>query len=278
MVASPAPKQYPYGPVSVDADEIIAFCAGINEDAAVHTDPSRDDFCAPPMFCARVVIPCTGAPLFDPSLGLDVHRVVHAGIEIEFGVAVRPGDSLSAESSLLGIDEKPTGKLLRIAFSVARGDSAAVVSGETRYFIRGPKREIASGGGGARPKAAPRGLPEGEPACEEEVPTRPDQTLLYAEGSGDKFPIHTDDAFARSVGLPGMIMHGMCSLAMSARAVAAATGGGDYRRLACRFGSIALPGRPLAVRAVRGEGGILCFEARDPDGKPVITAGELSLG
>jgi len=267
-----SPKQrWPYGPVEVDADEIVLFGVGINEQAEEHTDPSRDDFRAPPMFCARVVIPASASALFDPSLQLDLRKIVHAGIELDFGAEVRPGDSLEAVATLLGIDSKPSGTLVRIGVDVTQQDGESVVSGETRYFIRGRKRE----GGAAREE--PPGLPDGELLFDRDVATRDDQSLLYAEGSGDKFPIHIDDGFARSVGLPGVIMHGMCSLALSLRPVVAAAGGGRLARAACRFGSIALPGSPLAVRAVRDDSGLVRFEARDPQGKPVILQGELGL-
>ena len=43
-------------------------------------------------------------------------------------------------------------------------------------------------------------------------------TKRYAEASGDPNPIHTDPEFAKSVGLPGFILHGLYSMAQVARA------------------------------------------------------------
>lgn len=43
--------------------------------------------------------------------------------------------------------------------------------------------------------------------------------LAYAEASGDHNPIHSDDDVARSVGLPGVIAHGMYTMALAARYV-----------------------------------------------------------
>ena len=42
--------------------------------------------------------------------------------------------------------------------------------------------------------------------------------VAYAEASGDHNPIHQDEEVARSVGLPGVIAHGMYTLALAARA------------------------------------------------------------
>ena len=43
--------------------------------------------------------------------------------------------------------------------------------------------------------------------------------VRYAEASGDHNPIHQDEDVARSVGLPGVIAHGMYTMALAARAV-----------------------------------------------------------
>lgn len=47
----------------------------------------------------------------------------------------------------------------------------------------------------------------------------------YAAASGDHNPIHADDAAARAAGLPGVIAHGMYTMGLTARAVAAWAGG-----------------------------------------------------
>lgn len=43
--------------------------------------------------------------------------------------------------------------------------------------------------------------------------------VAYAAASGDHNPIHQDDDVARSVGLPGVIAHGMFTMALAARYV-----------------------------------------------------------
>ena len=51
--------------------------------------------------------------------------------------------------------------------------------------------------------------------------------VAYADASGDHNPIHQDEDVARSVGLPGVIAHGMYTLALVGRAVAEWTGGAE---------------------------------------------------
>jgi acyl dehydratase len=71
--------------------------------------------------------------------------------------------------------------------------------------------------------------------------------VRYAEASGDDNPIHQDEEVARSVGLPGVIAHGMYTMALAARAVAEWYPGAELVSLGCKFTS------PVVVPA---EGGV----------------------
>lgn len=65
-----------------------------------------------------------------------------------------------------------------------------------------------------------------EGAALPELKVTPDRflTVRYAGASGDFNPIHIDEQFARSVGLPGRILHGLWSMAQVARAQTEAAG------------------------------------------------------
>lgn len=71
--------------------------------------------------------------------------------------------------------------------------------------------------------------------------------VRYAEASGDDNPIHQDDDVARSVGLPGVIAHGMYTMALAARAVATWFPEAEVVSLGCKFTN------PVVVPA---EGGV----------------------
>jgi acyl dehydratase len=73
-----------------------------------------------------------------------------------------------------------------------------------------------------------------------------EQIRQYAEASGDRNPIHLDETFARSVGLPGVIAHGMLTMAFANQMVTDWLG--DRRllkRLQARFAGMVLPGDQL---------------------------------
>lgn len=77
--------------------------------------------------------------------------------------------------------------------------------------------------------------------------------VAYAEASGDHNPIHQDDEVARAVGLPGVIAHGMYTLALVGRAVAEWTGGAEVVDLGAKFTSpVVVPAEGGAEVVVRG--------------------------
>lgn len=64
---------------------------------------------------------------------------------------------------------------------------------------------------------------------------RRDDLVAYALASGDDNPIHQDESMALSVGLPGVIAHGMFTMALVARAVSTWTDGAEVVELGCKF-------------------------------------------
>jgi acyl dehydratase len=85
-----------------------------------------------------------------------------------------------------------------------------------------------------------------------ELRVTPDKylTVRYAGASGDFNPIHIDEEFAKAVGLPGKILHGLYTMAQVARAQTDAAGGPDrLRRLSVQFRGLGLPEQEIVVRS-----------------------------
>lgn len=77
---------------------------------------------------------------------------------------------------------------------------------------------------------------EGEQLPEHTYRVTRDDLVRYAAASGDQNPIHQDEAVATAVGLPGVIAHGMYTLALAARSADAWAGGpGRVRDLGAKF-------------------------------------------
>lgn len=74
-------------------------------------------------------------------------------------------------------------------------------------------------------------------------------TKRYAEASGDPNPIHIDENFAKSVGLPGTILHGLYSMAQVARAHTDVADGDprSLKRLRVQFRGMGFPEQEIVV-------------------------------
>ncbi len=93
-----------------------------------------------------------------------------------------------------------------------------------------------------------------------EMKVTPDRylTYRYAGASGDFNPIHLDDEFARAVGLPGRILHGLWTMAQVARAQG---DGLKLESLSVQFRGMGVPEQEITVtttadgtvEAVQGE-------------------------
>ena len=91
-----------------------------------------------------------------------------------------------------------------------------------------------------------------------ELRVTPDRylTYRYAGASGDFNPIHIDEEFAQSVGLPGRILHGLWTMAQVARAHTDAAGGPDkLRSLGVQFRGMGRMGEKIVVKGTVRDAG-----------------------
>ena len=84
-----------------------------------------------------------------------------------------------------------------------------------------------------------------------ELRVTPDKYLphRYAGASGDFNPIHIDDEFAKAVGLPRNILHGLYSMGLMAKANAALAGGDPraLKRLSVQMRGMGMPEQEIVV-------------------------------
>jgi acyl dehydratase len=99
-----------------------------------------------------------------------------------------------------------------------------------------------------------------------------DQIAAYAQASGDLNPIHLDESFAKSVGLPGVIAHGMLQMGIAAVVAARAAGGaGRLRKMSCRFTGMVRPGDTVTFTAEEVTPGHLQVKAVNQNEDAVLT-------
>lgn len=201
--------------------------------------------------------------------------VVHYEQDMQVHVPIEAGMTLVSHATPVALLPRPNGTSLVIRTETRTGDGELVNEQYVTEFFRGVEAEESIG-----ERAPAHGLDaEGEPLGEVDVRIAEDQTQRYAAASGDDFAIHLDDEFARSVGLPGRIVHGLCAMAHAGRSVLQALGVGDprdVRRLAVRFSAPLFPGETLKTRVWSANGGA-GFESVNGNDKAVLKDGRLEL-
>jgi acyl dehydratase len=114
-----------------------------------------------------------------------------------------------------------------------------------------------------------------------ELRVTPDKYLpnRYAGASGDYNPIHVDDEFAKSVGLPGNILHGLYGMGVVAKAASQGLAHGDPRalkKLTVQFRGMGLPEQEIdvtgTVKEVDGNRVTVDLEARQGDTRIIRNA------
>jgi acyl dehydratase len=115
-----------------------------------------------------------------------------------------------------------------------------------------------------------------------EVRVTPDKylTVRYAGASGDFNPIHIDEEFAKAVGLPGRILHGLWTMAQVARAHTEAAGGPEkLKRLSVQFRGMGVPEQEVVVTGTvkQADGRLRTDTVAEQGGNQIIRNAEAEL-
>src|SRR4051812_9125348 len=268
--------QWTEGPeFKVETDRTKAYAAATNDPNAAHTAGDV----APPVFAV--------VPIWDTMAGAMAGvvppevllLVVHGEQDMRFHKPIVPGAVLRSKAAPIGIHVKPNGTSVIVKVETRDESGDLVVEQYMTSFFRGVS-EGDSGGDEAPEHKLSAETKAGTPVGRVTQTLDTDQTYRYAEASGDNMPIHLDADVAKSVGLPGIIIHGLCTMAFTSVAAVQELCGGDstrLRRLAVRFSRPVLPGQEItttfwAAGEVDGNP-VFGYETRNGDGDVVIKDG-----
>jgi acyl dehydratase len=285
-----------YGPTRtrVDAARAQAYAAATN-DATLAFGPAaatafghaagpadRSGPLVPPLFAVVPAWETLMAAVVDvvPPEGLP--RLLHLEHDVHVLRPLAVADELVTETEVHGIRARRSGAELTLLVRSGDGQGGDVVRQYATMFIRG----LGGGesGGGEAPEHAFPTAGRGDPVVETTAHVDADQTWRYRDASGDTNPIHVDEVSAKEAGLPGIIVHGLCTMAFCSQAVIAGVAGGDpapLRRLAVRFSRPVRPDTDLTTTVwdLDEAGGrrLYGFEARS-EGAVVVKDGRAELG
>jgi acyl dehydratase len=203
-------------------------------------------------------------------------RIVHYEQDMLLHQPIVPGMKLESRAAPVALLGRPNGTSLVIRTETRDGSGELVNEQYITEFFRGVTVDH---GVGERPPDHRLSVDGAPPLATVAYDVAADQTVRYAAASGDDFAIHLDDEFARAVGLPGRIVHGLCTLAFAGRAVLEGAGIDDpaaVARIAVRFSAPLFPGDAVSTRIWQVDGGF-GFESLNGDGAPVLKAGRVEL-
>jgi acyl dehydratase len=272
-------RTYAASTYEVKEEAMIRYALATNETNPRFLDSSVEGgLIAPPVFPVVYHAKVLGKPISDPELSIEFRRALHGEQDMTFQRPIRAGDVLSTTPSIEDIRDKGTGETISIRLRTENQSGELVEETLFKLFVRGDPKNPA-GRKSSTGKAKTIAIRADSPIATISQELDSDQTYRYSEASGDNVKIHLDPEVARKAGFPGIIGHGLCTLAFISRAVIDGAASGipeRLKRLSVRFALPVIPGETLTTRiwhAKNGAEGNYAFETRDPRDKLVISDG-----
>lgn len=244
-------KRYISNPVKISHHESMYYALAYNEDNDAYFDNGRTGgIIAPPMYAVFYGAGPTAQIIFDAEVGLNMMFVVHYSQYFEWIKPVKPNDEVVSECRITHIAVKEKGSILGWETVTKNQHGDAVVRAIWEFFDR-------SAGSGIPDVKDDFENPPRNYVFENTMKVKKGQTYIYAEPSGDHNPIHVDEEFAKKVGLPGIILQGLCTMAFAHKmAVDHLTPDRDPLRvqeLYVRFARPVVPGQSLSFKGYTSE-------------------------
>ncbi len=225
-----------------------ALSIGMARDPADRAQlPFVDPLAGPTVMPAMaLVVAHPGFWLGDPESGVDQVAVLHAGQSFELFAPLPLDTEVESVTHITGLVDKGPGKPALIFTSTDLSDvtGAHLARLDRTTFVRGGG---GFGGAGALPATTQPLSPQGAPDLVVDLPTGPEQALLYRL-NGDLNPLHSDPEMAAKAGFARPILHGLCTMGVIVHALL--RGHLGYRpellnAVGLRFAAPVLPGETI---------------------------------
>ncbi|MFG1796816.1 MaoC/PaaZ C-terminal domain-containing protein [Nocardia sp. NPDC049149] len=231
---------------TVDRARTIAYAAATNDPIRQHTEGVY----APPVFA---VVPIM-VPMADAAMSVVpddlMLRILHGEHDFRFHRPIEPGETLAVRARPIGIEGKSSGVVVTAHIETHSRDAGDLVN--EQFFVGFFRGGVFDGSRGEPSPAHgfEAGLRVLAPDFTMAHTFDTDQTFRYADAAGDPMPIHLDDDFAKAMGLPGIIVHGLCTIATLSHGLITRISPDDpakLKRLAVRLSSPAFPGQTITT-------------------------------
>lgn len=261
---------YPELTEDIDGDRAKAYALATNDDNPAYSSGKY----APPVFAVVPAWAAMGTAVGDVVPGEALMMVVHGEQDMHFSKPLVPGIQLKTSAEAFSINVGGSGTRFTVRTrSVDAANNDPIVEQYITLFLRG--LSDGESGGPAKPDHTFNEDARANKVGEDSVHVDDDQTFRYRDASGDMMPIHVDENFAKQVGLPGIIAHGLCTMAMTSHSVLKLAADSDparLKRLAVRFAKNVFPGNDVVTSVYDAGNGLFPFEAHSA-GDLVISNG-----
>jgi acyl dehydratase len=218
-----------------------------------------------PTFAATVLYNAQTTPVV---LGSDRTKRLHASQSLTVHRSVPVSGRARVRSYVAGIHDHGWGAMVVYQSEAIDSESGNMLfEAQTTTFVKGETRC------GTLPPRIDWSVPQGPPAIEHVVATRPEQALLYRL-CGDRNQLHSDPQFARRCGFRQPILHGLCTYGIACRVLLRRLADSDPDRfvsMSGRFTRRVVPGELLTIvawgsinrwvfRVVNGKGAVVLDE------------------
>ena len=256
---------------AVTRERIQAYAAATNDPIAPHV---AGDY-APPVFAVVPAFQTAGEAAVKVIPNELILMILHGEQDFHFHAPILPDTTVSTRAAAVGLQPRSSGVTVVVKAETRDAGGQLLVEQYMTSFVRGAQTPEAIGET-APGHAFDEALRDTPPAATVAQTFDEDQTFRYAEASGDPMPIHLDDALAKQMGLPGIIIHGLCTMAFTS--VAAIEHGcpddpARLRRLAVRFAKPITPGQTITTSLWDAGNGALAYETVADGGDVVIKDG-----
>jgi acyl dehydratase len=254
----------------VTRERIAEYAAATNDPIAAH----RNGDIAPPVFSIVPVFQALLVPAVEVMPVELIPRIVHGEQDFHFHRPIVPGDKLVSRAKMIGYEGLEKGTRAAILLECRTDDGELVNEQYVTTFVRG--FNVGKSVGQLSPSHRFDNSLHGQaPLAKAHAHVDLDQTFRYSPASGDPMPIHLDEDIAKAAGLPGIIAHGLCTMAMTSWGVLNEVGGSDVKRLkrfAVRFAKMVLPGDDLETRIwkTRAHDGVTTYAFETARGEDLV--------
>jgi acyl dehydratase len=205
-----------------------------------------------------------------PGVDIDLAKILHASEQVSVPAPLPPSGNARAVSRIVEVWDKGKAAVVVLETSVTALDGSPLWTQRRSIFARGE-----GGFGGERGPSTSVAAPERAPDVELEMPTLPQQALLYRL-CGDRNPLHSDPEFAAAAGFPRPILHGLCTFGITCKAIVDACLDSDVSRVAsygARFAGVVFPGETLRAGVWKEDGRLVASVVAPGRDNAVVLSG-----